>query len=76
MSDIIKQKQQIEKLFARFRYPGLKSSLDNCVSPLFERLEKKEEFIPESVADAEHDITYLELIEDGIELFLKAGNIK
>lgn len=66
--------EKIEKLLERFKTQSLKHEISESLKPLFERLEKPDEFIPESVNDAKHDIVYLELIEEGIELLIKAAN--
>ena len=48
----------------------------NSLEEQKQKIEKPEEFIPEAVSDAKHDIELLCFIEDGIELLVKAVNFK
>ena len=72
MNNLEEQKQKIEKLLSRFKYQVLKSEIREKLLSLYEKLEKPEEFIPEAVSDAKHDVELLCLIEDGIEILVKA----
>lgn len=69
------QKEKVEKLLSRFKTPSVSHSLRESLKPLFEKLEKPEEFIPEAISDYNHDIEMLCLIEDGIEMVVRIGKL-
>lgn len=53
----------LERLVSRLRTPGLKSDVGECVAALLDRVNNPSAYIPEAVADAEHDLKLLAGIE-------------
>ena len=76
MEDREKQLQQIDKLLARFKTPCLGNEIRESLNHIIEISKDPDNFIPEAVAAANHDLVLLEMIEDGIELLVKAANAK
>lgn len=72
----IKQNQQIDKFLSRFKSSGLSYKIKEILAPIIERSQNPESFVVEAVSDANHDLVMLEMIEDGIELLIKAVNAK
>jgi hypothetical protein len=53
----------LKRLISRLRTPGLKSEVEDCLAPLLDRVKNPSRYIPEAVADAEHDLKLLAGIE-------------
>lgn len=70
----IRQIEQIDKLLARFKSPAVAPQIKESLSHIIEISNNPTGFIPEAVSSATHDLTLLEMIEDGIELLIKVGN--
>lgn len=60
---------------ARFKSCGLGYKIKEALAPIIERSQNPENFVPEAVADANHDLLLLEMIEDGIEFLIKADKL-